>query len=141
MTANYFKILKTTKNINEIIEKIEDRMIITKSGEMYFDYSSTERIRINTSTAQYVHYLTTIPLLKRNEKIIINYENIKTLDEIEISDVDVNSFIFDNLGNFGIITQKNSAIKKCQVLIISNLSESYNKDEIDGMLAVDRVIE
>ena len=48
---SYFQIVKTPKTIDEIKDKVSDRLIITKSGKMYFDYSDTERIEIATNVA------------------------------------------------------------------------------------------
>ena len=46
--STHYQLAKTTKAISEISDIVSDRLIITKEGQMYFDYSDNERIEIKS---------------------------------------------------------------------------------------------
>lgn len=132
---SYFSILKTDKNINAIRDKVADRIIITKYGKVYFDYSNTERIEL---TGDQKPYLSVVDFSSKSihSNVILNYSDINEPDNLNpIETVGIPSVIFDEHGNCGIIIEKADATKKCKVLIIGVITDYVKKDfakEIDN---------
>ena len=136
---SYFQVVKTTKTIDEIKDKISDRLIITKSGKMYFDYSNTERIEIATNVAPYLLDNSTCLSFAYN-KIWdeINFQSNQIKDcygnDLETNQIVQYALIFDYYGNYGLIRNisKTSGIIKVLVLgLPSKIINVINK-KLDG---------
>lgn len=120
---NYLQVVKTPKNIEEIKDIVSDRLIITKNGQMYFDYSSNLRIEISNSSKPYmidtdfsVYSLHQDIVLQNNEILEINNFGLK----VKVSNVKCNSLIFDKNGNYGIIFNTQPDTSDCKILGIIN---------------------
>ena len=48
-TSSFFQLVKTAKPIEAITELVSDRLIVTKSGELYFDYSDKLRLKLTNN--------------------------------------------------------------------------------------------
>ena len=136
---SYFQIVKTPKTIDEIKDKVSDRLIITKSGKMYFDYSDTERIEIATNVAPYLLDNSTCLSFAYN-KIWdeINFQSNQIKDcygnDLETNQIVQYALIFDYYGNYGLIRNisKTSGIIKVLVLgLPSKIINVINK-KLDG---------
>lgn len=125
--STHYQLAKTTKAISEISDIVSDRLIITKEGQMYFDYSDNERIEIKSISKVY--------------KIDKEYENVDTTLEVsydEIFDIDgntldkcyINTSVFDMNGNLGIIVNKDDEHKKCIIHVITMSNRSFNIYEL-----------
>lgn len=137
---SYFQIVKTPKTIDEIKDKVSDRLIITKSGKMYFDYSNTERIEIATNVAPYLLDTSTCLSFQNNnvwDELPFLSKQIKDCygNDLEINQIVQYALIFDKFGNYGLIRDisKTNGIVKVLILGITNSKvENIINEKLDG---------
>ena len=137
---SYFQIVKTPKTIDEIKDKVSDRLIITKSGKMYFDYSNTERIEIATNVAPYLLDVSTCLSFQNNnvwDELSFLSKQIKDCygNDLEINQIVQYALIFDKFGNYGLIRDisKTNGIVKVLILGITNSKvENIINEKLDG---------
>ena len=128
--STYFHLLKTSKNIAEIKDKISDRLIITKDGKMYFDYSNNERIEISHNKEQ---YKTELEFTNVNEIVTYSYNDIKsdikTIAGENIKSPTLYTLVFDNMGNMGMVVGIDSLDGTVDVHILTkNITEAQVMD-------------
>ena len=119
--SSYFHIIKTTKPINEIIDHVSDRLIITKEGRMYFDYSDSERIEISNKSESYRY---NGEFGDVNVEQTISYSDLYDYNGVRLDtkqkEIVVFTIIFDNNGNIGVITEIDSINSICKILTLTN---------------------
>lgn len=135
-SSNFFQLVKTSKSIDSITDKVTDRMIVTKSGELYFDYSPGLRLKLsggtesssinNVKTYLCIEYFPAFGEL--HEDIVLNYKSLFTTNETEITHVINNSLVFDSVGNYGIIFETYDDLKKCKCKILGIISPSEKEN-------------
>lgn len=117
---SFYQLVKTNKDISQINDIVSDRLIITKQGKLYFDYSDTERIEL-TSGSQY--YKTNITYNSLNETVEISYNNLFTINDVSFNELIItpktNVAVFDANGNIAIITEIDNVNKMCKALVCS----------------------
>lgn len=120
---NYLQVVKTPKSIEEIKDIVSDRLIITKNGQMYFDYSSNLRIEISNSSKPYIcnndfsiYSLHQDIELQNTDILEINKFGLK----VNVLNIKCNSLIYDKAGNYGIIFDTNNTTSSCKILGIIN---------------------
>lgn len=133
--STYFQLLKTSKNIADINNKISDRLIITKQGELYFDYSDHERIKISNISSC---YKTDYEYEKINTVIQLNYNELFTLDGNSIEIPVINTLVFDINGNIGIITNKDDSNTLCDIYI---LTKNFTAEQFLNLISIKRFIQ
>ena len=106
-----FKVAKTKKDISEIIDKIENRLIIKKvndiKGKLFFEYDNKTRLEIsNTNNA----YFSKTKFTDDNTKIlidnIVNLNDANNINAISINkdNLELNVLIYDG-ENIGVVTE------------------------------------
>ena len=136
--AAYFQLMKTSKNIADIKEKISDRLIVTKDGKLYFDYSDNERIEISNRLEQ---YKTNVEFTNVNDVVTYAFDginvDIKTIND-EIIDYPVlNTLVFDKYGNLGMITDIDMENGTVNVHI---LTKNLTSEQIMNLVTIKRYI-
>jgi len=115
---NYFSLLKTSKDISMIDNRIADRIIITQTGEMYFDYDENTRIQI-TSNSQF--YMSSAVLDFSNSEIIeIEFDKFKDYNGDSITIPTIGAFVFDTAGGIGVIINKDDAKRICSIKLLTS---------------------
>ena len=135
--SSFFQIVKTTKDISEFKDKITDRLIITKSGKMYFDYSSEERIEISNISENYKTDIT-FNNYNINEVIKVSFNDISTVSGniVNLADVPLtNVLLFDSSGNIGIVVNKDDISETCEVCI---LTKNLTAEELKNNMLISR---
>ncbi len=119
--STHFTVTKTSKPIEDIKEKISDRLIITKSGRLYFDYSDSERIEISNKPESY-RYNGTFGVV--NKTITVDYSYLYDYDGVSLSNegktVVVYTSVYDLNGNIGVITKLDPINQKCDILALTD---------------------
>jgi len=131
MQPTYFQIEKTTKNIDEIKQIVEDRMIITDTGKLFYDFSPTKRIEL-TNNSQ-IYFTPNIILEELNTSVELLYSDIVDRNNKPITSIMLDTLIFDMHGNIGHITQND--IYQQRVLVNTMLVVS----KLDAGLFIDRM--
>ena len=134
--SHYLQVVKTPKSIEEITDLVSDRLIITKSGQLYFDYSSDLRIEISNSSKPYLcHYnfstksLNDILTLKLSDIFELDAEG----DERPVISIKNNSLIFDENGNYALIFKVASNHQQCECKIIGLINQNVKDTIIDKL--------
>lgn len=134
--STYFQIAKTSKPITEIEEHVSDRLIITKQGRMYFDYSDSERIEISNKAESYRY---NGEFGNINIEQIISYSELYGYDGITLNtegkQVVAFTTVFDEHGNMGVITEVDQINASCKVLVLTN---SVTLDMINDWINIKR---
>lgn len=127
-SSQSFQIVKTTKSINEIKSIISDRLIITKDGNLYFDYNNNERITISENAATYYYNDTFIGKAGTYNNIafkdLIIYD--KYNNQYSVNKVNKGSFIFDNNNNYALCLSQTEEF--CTVVILGMNVQSIVPD-------------
>lgn len=137
--SSFFQVVKTSKDISdsEFKDKITDRLIITKSGKMYFDYSSEERIEISNISENYKTDIT-FNNYNINEVINVSFNDISTVSGniVNLADVPLtNVLLFDSSGNIGIVVNKDDISETCEVCI---LTKNLTAEELKNNMLISR---
>ena len=135
--SSFFQVVKTSKDISEFKDKITDRLIITKSGKMYFDYSSEERIEISNISENYKTDIT-FNNYNINEVINVSFNDISTVSGniVNLADVPLtNVLLFDSSGNIGIVVNKDDISETCEVCI---LTKKLTAEELKNNMLISR---
>lgn len=118
--STFFKLVKTQKSIEEITDFVTDRLIITKNGNLYFDYSSDLRIEINKHIFyKYSGTFTTLGNLYDN--VLLKYDELLSITP-NIDVIKNDCIVFDGEGNYALITHLYPAAKKCTCVILGIIS-------------------
>lgn len=125
--STFFQLVKTSKNINEIKEKVSDRLIITKQGKLYFDYSNNERIEISTVSENYIYESEFTAI---NDTLFIPHEQIMNTNGDKISIPSTNTLIFDKNGNMGMIINNDSTGTSKVYVLTKNFTATQVMDMI-----------
>ena len=130
---SYFHVVKTDKSINDITDKISDRLIITKSGKMYFDYDANTRLELSTTSSstggtKYNVYNSITPLYNLNSDQSLKYTDITDMFDTVVSEVIINSLIFDKQGNYGIILEDHPEWQNVKVRVLGIITDYLRKD-------------
>lgn len=134
----FFQIVKTHRNIDDIKERISDRLIITKQGKLYFDYSNSERIEISTLTEQY--FAKNIEFTEVNSTMIINNTDIESTNGNSVLEPAANTLIFDKNGNMGIVISQddNGPSDLDDTVTILVLTKNFTAAQILELLTIKR---
>lgn len=142
-SSSFFRLAKTSKPIESIKDKVTDRLIITRSGEMYFDYSSDLRLKLAGGSGvtsgpsgiqSYLCSLNFSSLGQLHDEIIVRYEQLSHVsDKDSVLDVIDNSLVFDSTGNYAIVIETFNELKKCKCKIIGLLSSSIKNDIFENI--------
>lgn len=118
--STYFQTMKTDKNISSIIPYISDRLIVVKNGdntgEIYFDYSPTERIKLSSggganSIYKCLNNYSEYPIIEDNVIQLPFNELHDLIDESSIIAEPLQGIlVFDIDNNIGIITKVNKVL-------------------------------
>lgn len=119
----YFQLLKCEDTILPS-NKISDRLIVTRGGNVYFDYSENERIEISTSAGSSLYKYTNIekPFGDVDTEIQIPVNYLKTVTGEDITEIKLYGLILDELGNIAIVIKTNNGQmdKECIAKVLSN---------------------
>ena len=120
-TSSFFQLVKTAKPIEAITELVSDRLIVTKSGELYFDYSDKLRLKLtnnNDNVPIVSFYSGSFSNKKLYDNEIIYYSNLNGINNEPISSLTNNSLVFDRNGNYAVVIGTFDDLSKCNCKII-----------------------
>lgn len=134
----FFQIVKTSQNIKDITERISDRLIITRQGKLYFDYSDSERIEISTLSEQY--FAKDIEFTEVNSEMVINNTDIVSTNGNAVLEPAANTLIFDKNGNMGIVISQddNGPEDLDDTVTILVLTKNFTAKQIMDLLTIKR---
>ena len=125
---SYVTILKTANDIDTIKDIVENRLIITKSGKIYYDYSENERIELTGGRVPYL-YDDSFECIPIHNIIISKYEDINETDNLNpVKHIITPCLIFDKFGNYGVIIEAEDTVQKCKILILGVITDYIRKD-------------
>lgn len=149
--ATFYRLLKTYSNITDIKTFVNDRLIVTHDGRLFFDFSNSERIEIVGSATEF--YKINGKLKELGENITIGktveciynqpgdaFKNneLSAVTDGKLLEIKNHSIVFDNTGNIGIITENDTTYSTCKVILLTDHIDISLLEPIEDALTIMR---